>query len=161
VRQAVTDASGHFETTIRPTSSALYAAWSGRAATSTRPRLNTLSTRARAAVVVRAPKPVIRKRHARRLRGGRVRAVIVVRNPIAGLETLQCRLYVWNRQVAARRFPRSRKALVFQVVAPRNAKVRAVIGRWEGRPIAARSSRIVRLWPRSARDRGSAPSRRR
>jgi hypothetical protein len=158
--EAVTDAEGRFDVSLQPTSGGLYAAWATAAATGDRPHLNTLAAVTQSELVVRAPRPVIEKRRAR-LRGRRVRAVIVVRNPIAGLERLQCRFYVGKREVTVRRFPPSRKPLVFHVVAFRNTRVRAVIGRWNDAPIAGRSSKALRLWPRSARARGSVTSRRR
>jgi hypothetical protein len=151
---AVTDAEGGFSTTLRPTSSGRVGAWAAAPPDGARPRLNTLATVARSVLRVRAPRPPIRKRIVRRLRGGLVRAVIVVRNPLVRVAALRCRLYVANRKVADRRFPRGRSRLVFRVVGHRHAKVRAVIGRWNKPAIAARSSRTLRLLPRPARRRG-------
>ena len=158
--EALVATDGRFESSVRPTSTGSLVALATDTASGAGPRLNTLAG-VSGEIVVRAPRPVVTKRNVRRLRGRRVRAVIVVRNPIARFETLHCRLYLGNRQIAVRRFPRGSAPLVFRVVARRNAKVWAMIGRWSSEPIAGRSSRPLRLLPMSARPRGSARSRRR
>ena len=143
---ATTDADGRFEVRVHPTSTMLWAAWSHAPLAGDRPQLNTLVAVAPFEVVVRAPTPRIRKARARRRGGKRVRARIVVWNPLAGRERLECRLLVGNRQAIVRRFRRGQARLTFRVTGSRRMKVRAVVGRRRGGPpIAGRTSRVVRL----------------
>jgi hypothetical protein len=143
-------ADGRFAVTVRPSSTARWAAWSQGAATANGPRLNTLAGVVASDVIVRAPKPTIELRHATRPRRQLVHAEIVVRNPIRR-ETLQCRLYVAGKQLTVRHFPFRPGPLVFHVTGHPTTKVRAVVGRWRPPVIAPRSSRVITLWPTKPR----------
>ena len=140
-----TGTDGRFVVTVRPTATAVWAAWSQAPLTGDRPRLNTLAAVAANEVVVRAPRPRIRKAQARRLGAKRVRARIVVWNPLAGKERLECRLFVGNRGPVVRHFGPGRARLVFRVTGSRRMKVRAVVRKEGVDAIAGRSSRVVRL----------------
>jgi hypothetical protein len=139
---------GRARFSVRPRSTTRWAAWSFRAGSPYepgRPRLNLLASVALRAIVVRAPRPAIRKRNVQGSSDGSTRAEIVVVNPLAPRETLRCRLVV-GRRTYDRRFTSTSSTLVFRVIGRSGVAVRAeVYRRGRGNEIAPARSRTIRL----------------
>ena len=140
----IADDEGRFSVEVKPTSVTRWEAWAWKIPDSGF-RLNLLAGVLPKPVVVRAPKPTIRKRAAHRLASRLVRAEIVVHNPILNDETLYGRLYVNGKVTVLRRFPFASGDLVFRVRGKPGTRVRVAIGRWQAPLLAAGWSRVVRL----------------
>jgi len=145
VSPVTTSDEGRFNGRVRPRFTSQWAVQASRPGNAGVPDLNSLVHFVVPAVVVYAPRPAVEKRAVRDV-GGRRTGAVIVRNPLFGDETLDCRLYVGGRRIASRRFRASSPTLTFRVRARAGTRIRAAVGRWgQPRPIDPGWSRTVRL----------------
>lgn len=145
VSPVMTNDQGRFNIGIRPRFTSQWAVQSSRAAVAGLPDLNSLVYFLARSVIVYAPRPAIERRAVRQVGRNRT-AAVVVRNPLFGDETLECRLYAGSRRLPMRRFGANSATLTFRVRGRAGTRVRAAVGRWgQTRPIDPGWSRTVRL----------------